>query len=167
MWTISVAYNLPHPSPAFHNRLRFLSPIRLMTRNARVCGGLSWRPFIVAVAMSVFVGVYLVSPGGAGATTNGNASCGDYIQDSRPQPLVKIRPVSWWKERYDSSWQSQLDYGLPLSRSPDSWDYYNLAYDIYDIDGPLAMYHATGDTTYLDQALVYVNNMVARAKPLS
>ncbi|HEY1016707.1 MAG TPA: hypothetical protein VGE07_28605 [Herpetosiphonaceae bacterium] len=73
-----------------------------------------------------------------------------------------IRPVSWWQNRYDASWPGQREQFLPLSTSVDSWDHYNLA---YAIDGPTAMYLATGNTTYLDQALVFANNLRASARP--
>lgn len=52
------------------------------------------------------------------------------------------------------------DY-LPRSLSGDSYQYYNLA---YAIDGDTAMYRATGNTLYLDRALLYVNNVVASAR---
>ncbi len=81
---------------------------------------------------------------------------------ARPAAALAIQPVSWWQQRYDSSWPQQYAHYLPLSQSADSWDYYNLA---YALDGPVALYLATDDPTYLDQALVFVNNMVAAARP--
>jgi hypothetical protein len=52
----------------------------------------------------------------------------------------------------------------PLSKSSDSWDYYNLA---FGLDAYTSMYLATGKTAYLNQSLTYVNNVIARAKPSS
>lgn len=47
-----------------------------------------------------------------------------------------------------------------MSTSGDSWDIYNIA---YGIDGPVALFEATGKTQYLDQALVYVQNIISKA----
>ena len=74
---------------------------------------------------------------------------------------ANLRPVGWWRERYDLSWDEQDAVYTPLSLSTDSWDHYTLA---YGLDGAVAMFRATGDTKYLDQALRYTSNMVSTAK---
>jgi hypothetical protein len=103
-----------------------------------------------------------IRTGGASQVNAAGASSGAAVRFGTVQPSVPIQPLSWWRDLYDDSWSSQLAYSLPLSKSADSWDHYNLA---YGIDGPTAMFRATDDTKYLDQALVYVNNIVDRAKP--
>jgi uncharacterized protein YndB with AHSA1/START domain len=79
---------------------------------------------------------------------------------SNPQ----LKSVSWWESQYNGIWSYNYSNDLPLSKSSDSWDYYNLA---YSIDDPVAMYLASGKTKYLDQSLVYINNMVNNAKASS
>ncbi|MFL5350086.1 MAG: hypothetical protein ACJ8AT_35360 [Hyalangium sp.] len=75
-----------------------------------------------------------------------------------------LRSVADWEKLFLSRWSADHASFLPMSTSNDSWQYYNLA---YGIDGNTAMYRATGKTQYLDRALLYVNNMVASARPSS
>jgi len=80
-----------------------------------------------------------------------------------PTPVVsnpQLKSVSWWESQYNGIWSYNYGHDLPLSKSKDSWDYYDLA---YSIDDPVAMYLASGKTKYLDQSLVYINNMVNNA----
>jgi len=80
-----------------------------------------------------------------------------------PTPVAsnpQLKSVSWWENQYNDIWSYNYSHDLPLSKSKDSWDYYNLA---YSIDDPVAMYLASGKTKYMDQALVYINNMVNNA----
>ena len=103
----------------------------------------------------------------------GLTSCGiligiGLIMSVTAQPVqaetVVIKPVSWWQKNYDDSWASQSAYYTPLSTSGDSWDIYNLS---YGIDGATAMYQATGNTKYIDQALAFSNNVMNTARPSS
>lgn len=76
-----------------------------------------------------------------------------------------LRTVAAWEARFLSRWDEEHRTDLlPRSTSGDSWQYYFLA---YGIDGNTAMYRATGDPRYLDRALLYVDNMVADARPSS
>jgi hypothetical protein len=81
---------------------------------------------------------------------------------SGPPRHPELRPVSEWERLFLASWdKDNVDVYLPLSRSGNSWDYYNLA---FGIDANTAMYRATGKLRYLDRSLAYVNNMIADAK---
>ncbi|QSQ25844.1 hypothetical protein JY651_13320 [Pyxidicoccus parkwayensis] len=73
-----------------------------------------------------------------------------------------LRTVEAWERLFLTTWEREHreDY-LPWSQSPDSADFYNLA---YGIDANTAMYRATGRTTYLDRALLYANNLVGTAR---
>jgi len=53
---------------------------------------------------------------------------------------------------------------VPMSRSADSWDHYDLS---YSVDSCTAMFRATGETRYLDRALEFVENVAASARPSS
>jgi hypothetical protein len=79
-------------------------------------------------------------------------------------PRPELRPVGYWEEQFDAGWADELQMSDPQSKSADSWDHYELS---YDIDSNTAMFEATGKTQYLDRALHYVNNVVASAKPSS
>jgi len=70
-------------------------------------------------------------------------------------PLVKS--VAYWKAEFDDQANAFKNYNLPKSQSADSMDYYDMA---YGVDGYVSMFEATGLTTYLDEALTLVNNMV-------
>lgn len=74
-----------------------------------------------------------------------------------------IRPITYWEERFIRIWNthhSAIYY--PLSTSGASDSHYDLS---YGVDGNLAMYQATGNTRYLDRALLYVNEVIATARP--
>ncbi|WP_395809397.1 hypothetical protein [Archangium minus] len=81
------------------------------------------------------------------------------------QAVTGLRSVAEWEKLFLGTWESShtSDF-LPRSKSLDSWEFYNLG---YGIDANTAMYRATGKTQYLDRALLYVNNMVANARPSS
>ncbi|MFY0578554.1 hypothetical protein ACN28S_33480 [Cystobacter fuscus] len=67
-----------------------------------------------------------------------------------------------WEEQFLSHWDVEhAESFLPASTSRDSWQFYSLA---YGIDGNTAMYRATGKVQYLDRALLYVDNMVNKAR---
>src|SRR5690349_17559456 len=101
---------------------------------------------------------------------NGNDAISNTIASSRTLSsfstareiaTADLRPVSWWQQRYDSNWVEQDAHYRALTSSTDSWDFYNGA---YGLDGATAMFQATGDTKYLDQALDYAKNMVSSAR---
>jgi hypothetical protein len=75
-----------------------------------------------------------------------------------------VQPVSRWQRVFDAGSSTYLAQNLRLSRSSDSWDYYNLA---YAIDAYASMYEATGRSTYAAQALQLVTGMVDRSRPSS
>lgn len=73
-----------------------------------------------------------------------------------------LRSVATWESLFLKNWNAEHTSSfLPMSTSLDSWQFYNLA---YGIDGNTAMYRATGNTQYLDRALLYVNNVVKNAR---
>ncbi|MEU7907673.1 hypothetical protein [Actinoplanes sp. NPDC049118] len=73
---------------------------------------------------------------------------------------VKLRPVSHWTALFEQSWNYQYRTGLPMSRSTDSWDHYDLS---YSLDACIAMFRATADRRYLDRALEFVENVAGSA----
>ncbi len=74
----------------------------------------------------------------------------------------ELRTVAEWESLFLSRWNAEhVSDFLPRSQSLDSWQYYNLG---YAIDANTAMYRATGNTQYLDRALLYVNNVVNNAQ---
>jgi hypothetical protein len=79
-------------------------------------------------------------------------------------PAAKLQPVSYWEQQYLQIWADVSRDSLPQSTSADSWDHYNLS---YNVDSDTAMYLATGNAQYIDRALLYVNNVVATARPSS
>jgi hypothetical protein len=78
-----------------------------------------------------------------------------------PPDVADLRPVSDWEQRFLATWESDHRIDEPASRSPDSWEHYDLA---YAIDSNTAIFRATGTTRYLDRALAYVGNVVATAR---
>jgi len=79
-----------------------------------------------------------------------------------PPPVTKLRSVADWTNVFLQSWDYQLQNSLPLSRSADSWDHYDLS---YSVDSCVAMFRATGEGRYLDRALRFVENVAAAARP--
>ncbi|BBH71590.1 hypothetical protein ACTI_82750 [Actinoplanes sp. OR16] len=78
------------------------------------------------------------------------------------QDRLKVKPVSHWAAVFQKSWDYQFRQGVPLSRSTDSRDHYDLS---YDVDSNVAMFRATDQRRYLDRALTYTENVVASARP--
>jgi hypothetical protein len=72
-----------------------------------------------------------------------------------------LLPVSHWEQAYLDTWANELKTSLPLSTSGDSWDQYNLS---YSVDSNTAMFRATGETRFLDRALLYIDNVAGKAK---
>ncbi len=81
-----------------------------------------------------------------------------------PRPAIKLRPVAYWASVFLQSWNYQYRTSLPMSRSADSWDHYNLS---YSVDSCIAMFRATDETRYLDRALAFVENVAGSARPSS
>ncbi|MCY1142387.1 hypothetical protein OWR29_30690 [Actinoplanes sp. Pm04-4] len=76
---------------------------------------------------------------------------------------AELKPVSYWAGVYLRGWNYTAEVGLPLSRSADSWDHYELS---YTVDACVAMFRATGERRYLDRALQFVENVVASASTM-
>jgi hypothetical protein len=120
----------------------------------------------------------LLAAGLGGVTVAGAAglhlvrAAGEVPEVRRPLPAAppaveeaaKIKPVAYWTGIYLKSWDFSYRNGTPLSRSKDSRDHYDLA---YDIDACTAMYRATGQARYLDRGLAFLENVVAAAVPSS
>jgi hypothetical protein len=81
-----------------------------------------------------------------------------------PRPEIKLKPVAHWTSVFLQSWDYQYENSLPMSRSADSWDHYDLS---YSVDSCIAMFRATGDKRYLDRALEFVENVAGSARPSS
>jgi hypothetical protein len=73
---------------------------------------------------------------------------------------IDLKPVSHWTAVFMDSWDYQYENSLPMSRSKDSWDHYDLS---YSVDSCVAMFRATDQRRYLDRALEFVENVVASA----
>ncbi len=86
------------------------------------------------------------------------------VAPSSPPPkkaAYNLKSVGDWTKVYEQSWDYQTQQMIPLSRTGDSWDHYNVS---YLVDANTAMYRATGSTRYLERALQYVENVVATAQ---
>ena len=79
-----------------------------------------------------------------------------------PPGKAGVKPVAHWAAVFEQSWDYQYGNSLPLSRSTDSWDHYDLS---YSVDSCVAMFRATGERRYLDRALEFVENVAASAEP--
>lgn len=94
------------------------------------------------------------------------AACGPQIavismSTTTPAPQG-LRSVEDWEQLFLAHWEDEHETSfLPASTSGDSAQLYNLA---YGIDGDTAMYRATGNTQYLDRALLYVTQVVGTAR---
>ncbi|MBM2623295.1 hypothetical protein JIG36_48140 [Actinoplanes sp. LDG1-06] len=80
------------------------------------------------------------------------------------RPVVEaavLKPVSYWAGVFLRGWNYQAEVGLPMTRSGDSWDHYNVS---YTLDSLVAMFRATGERRYLDRALQFTENVVGTAK---
>jgi len=73
-----------------------------------------------------------------------------------------IQSSTFWKNKFDAGRSFYYNTeALPLSQSSDEFDYYNLA---YSIDEFTSMFEGSGDTSYLDQVLTLVINMINNAR---
>lgn len=82
-------------------------------------------------------------------------------QPSPPTPRIPLMSVSSWQARFDEDTTDNTT-DRDLSRSPDSFSFYQLS---YSIDALASMYEATGQRRYADRALDDVENMIASARP--
>lgn len=78
------------------------------------------------------------------------------------KPAWAIMTVEEWEVQFLKYWQSEYNKCEPYSLAEDSWPGYSLA---YCIDANTSMFLATGKSSYLDRALVYINNRIKVAKP--
>jgi hypothetical protein len=83
---------------------------------------------------------------------------------SSPPSIAKLKSVAAWTAVFQQSWDYQYANSLPMSRSADSWDHYDLS---YSVDSCVAMFRATGESRYLDRAVEFVSNVAAAAAPSS
>ena len=74
---------------------------------------------------------------------------------------ANLLSVADWERKFLGIWAKDDATYLPMSVSGNSRAYYDLA---YSIDGNAAMFQATGKTTYLDRALLYIENTIGSAK---
>lgn len=70
------------------------------------------------------------------------------VSPSVARSAVPVLPVSHWEAQYLKGWEFERENCLPASRSGDSWNHYNLS---YDVNANTAMFQATGQTRYLDR----------------
>jgi hypothetical protein len=82
------------------------------------------------------------------------------VAPSRPRAPIRLKPITHWTGVFLESWDYQYRTGLPMSRSADSWDHYDLS---YSVDSCVAMFRATGQRRYLDRALQFVENVAGSA----
>ena len=80
------------------------------------------------------------------------------------EDAVRVKSVEHWTGVYMRSWDYTERNATPLSRSADSRDHYDLA---YDVDSCTAMFRATGQRRFLDRGLGFLENVVAAAVPSS
>jgi hypothetical protein len=73
-----------------------------------------------------------------------------------------IKPVAYWTSVFQQSWGYLLNNSARMSKSADSWDHYNVS---YSVDAFVAMFRATGERRYLNEAFAFVENVVDSAVP--
>jgi len=69
---------------------------------------------------------------------------------------IRLKTVAYWSRVFLQSWDYQYENSLPMSRSTDSWDHYDLS---YSVDACIAMFRATDQRRYLDRALEFIENV--------
>ncbi|GLX99760.1 hypothetical protein [Actinoplanes sp. NBRC 101535] len=118
----------------------------------------------------IMLGLGSVAAATAAHSATRYAAGGDDIGESTPLPdaapatadKLKVKTVAHWTGVFLQSWDYQEKHSIPLSRSRDSRDHYDLA---YSLDACVAMFRATDQRRFLDRALDYVENVVAAAVP--
>lgn len=83
---------------------------------------------------------------------------------ARAQPADPPLPMEHWRALYDEALPSSTARYEELSRSSDSWSFYELA---YAFDEFASMYAATGDLRYVRLGFHYAGNMIDGARPSS
>ncbi|MFI5896638.1 hypothetical protein ACIA5D_41715 [Actinoplanes sp. NPDC051513] len=83
-------------------------------------------------------------------------------EPASPPPTANLKSVAQWTEVFLQSWDYQYANSTPMSKSPDSWDHYDLS---YSVDSCIAMFRATHENRYLDRALQFVENVATAAAP--
>jgi hypothetical protein len=72
--------------------------------------------------------------------------------------------VIYWKNLFDRTWSSDYPKAIVQSQSGNPYqEYYHMS---YPLDGLIQVWQATGDNTYLDNALVLIENTIKDAKPM-
>lgn len=91
------------------------------------------------------------------------AATGELLPEPAPPPgpAVGLLPVTHWQGLFDTTAAAEREMNLRLSKSDDSWDYYNLA---YQIDANVSMLEATRESRYADFALTLAENMIRAAR---
>lgn len=143
------------------------------------------RPVVVALALALLAGGAVVvgsqvrscggcdtspPPGSASAPPGavpGPAATGPSSADRGPLPSAAdlgVRSVASWQSRFADEWARSREDAYAWSRSGDSWNHYRLG---FYLDALTAMYRATGERQYLDEALALSEDLVDTARPSS
>jgi hypothetical protein len=72
-----------------------------------------------------------------------------------------LRTAEEWASMFAEQWRGERPVAEALSTSADSWDHYNLS---YDVDALTAAYLATGRTEYIDEGLRLLDNVMSTAR---
>lgn len=135
----------------------------------------AWALTLVLVVALVVAGTTLL-PSGATSPAGGDAADrtapasaeppdrGEAGTAPRAQRPDDLWPAERWLERFDEDWETSRPATVELSRSPDSWDHYPLA---YSVDALTAAYRASGDAVYLEDALTLLEDVAASSRPSS
>ena len=77
-----------------------------------------------------------------------------------PRAPARLKPVAHWAGVFQQSWDYQYENSVPMTKSADSWDHYDLS---YSVDSCIAMFRATDERRYLERALEFVENVAGSA----
>jgi hypothetical protein len=77
-------------------------------------------------------------------------------------PVGPLLPLEHWRGLAEQAWPTVRAQALPLSRSIDSHDFYDLA---YTIDGLASLLEATNDPAYAERAFELIAAMISSATP--
>ena len=113
---------------------------------------------------ALILGLTTLTAASAAPTADVPAVMKPMLPPKAPFDLSLLKPVSYWAGVFLQSWDYQYENSLPLSRSADSWDHYDLS---YTVDSCIAMFRATGERRYLDRALEFTENVAGSAVPSS
>lgn len=115
----------------------------------------------LAAVVAGATAVAVLSTAGSAVTTTSAGTTSSVAPTLAATSTTGLRTVAQWQALFDGQTSRDYPIYLKLSQSTDSWDYYNLA---FGLDAYVAMFRATGQTKYLDTALLLVNNVIASAK---